>query len=335
MGIKNLRATWPAWAGRAALGWSAAYATGAAIAALGPRLGYSIAHKGRGTGAEWALTAVYAATALLAYVMLRRPGLRWPPRVAWAVVALCLMSGFGFLLTPIHLLAFLSRNQPPVDWAGLANQGVAVAGAVLWACAALAYQRHARGVCPYCGNSGHTNTTRPVTVGHRTRAGLLGAAALLPYVTLKTAWALGATVGYTGDGRPGIDPEYTSNAGIWLYDHGVDITAVLALIGMALAFALTRPWGERLPRLPLIGLGWAGAGALAPFGIFLLVFGALTWAGVIEEGKGPESHAPWVVVVAYGGFSLYGLALARATHAYRLRTRRDCQARPSVLSSPP
>ncbi|MFF9848374.1 hypothetical protein [Streptomyces litmocidini] len=318
---KTLLATWPSWAGRAALVWSLLYAAGAALAALtGPAFGYALLAKGTGTRPEAGAAVLYGAAAVLAYALLRRPGVRWLPTAAWAVVALCLTSGFPALLSPVRLLFFLSRNQDPVDRAALANQFLAVLGAVLWGCAALAHRRRTLGTCAYCGGRGH----RPGTTesGLATRAGLVAVTALVPYTVLKTLWALGVTPGYTGDGRPGADPEYTSDLGLWLYDHGVDVTAVLALLGMALALALTRPWGRRLPRLPLLALGWTGAGALAPFGAFLAAFGVLTWTGAISGGT--ADHAPWVVAVAYGGFCGYGLALARATRAHQRATRRAC-----------
>ncbi|MEU9863663.1 hypothetical protein AB0D99_22590 [Streptomyces sp. NPDC047971] len=316
---KKLTDSWPSWTDGAALWWSALYAAGAAFAALtGPAYGYAVLGKAAGTAAEWTTAGLYAAAACLAYVLTRRRDRAWPSMLAWPVVALCLTSGFAFLFSPVHLLAvFLGRNQPPMDWAAWANQGVAVAGAVLWACAALAHRRRALGLCPYCADR-----AAPTGEGPRTVAGLVAVAALVPYVTLKTAWGLGATVGFTGAGRPGMDPRYTSDLGIRLYEHGVDVTAVLALVGMALALALTRPWGRALPRLPLLALGWAGAGALAPFGIFLAVTGTLVWAGVTELGI--ADHAPWVVVIAYGGFSVYGLALGRASLAYQRAGRRVC-----------
>ncbi|MFF8838967.1 hypothetical protein [Streptomyces sp. NPDC015130] len=320
---KTLAATWPSWAGRAALVWSLLYASGAAPAAVtGPAFGYALFGKATGTGPETAAAALYGTAAVLAYVLLRRPGVRWLPTAAWAVVALCLTSGFAVLLSPLRLLFLLSRNQPPVDWAALANQTVAVLGATLWACAALAHRRRALGSCLHCGR--HPRGRVPASrSGLAPRAGLVAVAALVPYTALKTAWALGVTPGYTGTGRPGIDPRYTSDLGIRLYDHGVDVTAVLALLGMVLALALTRPWGRRLPRLPLLALGWAGAGALVPFGIFLAALGALAWTGAVDVGM--ADHAPWVVAVAYGSFSGYGLALARATRAHQRATRRPCE----------
>ncbi|WP_395363999.1 hypothetical protein ACHGLA_26770 [Streptomyces sp. YH02] len=315
---KRLLADWPSWAGRAALLWSLLYAAGAALAALtGPAFGYALLGKGTGTSSETAVAVLYGAAAALAYALLRRPDAKRLSTAAWPVVTLCLASGFGVLLSPLHLLFFLSRNQPPIDWAALANQSAAVLGAVLWGYAALAHRRRALGACPHCG--GHA----PVVAGRNTtRAGLVAIAALVPYTALKTAWALGVTPGYTGTGRPGADPEYTSDLGIWLYDHGVDVTAVLAVLGMVLALALTRPWGRRLPRLPVLALGWAGAGALAPFGALLATVGVLNWTGVTDVGM--ADHAPWVVAVAYGGFSCYGLALARATLLYQRTARRAC-----------
>ena len=317
-------------AGRAALVWSLVYATGAALAALtGPAFGYALLAKETGAAAETAAAALYGAAAVLGYAMLRRPHAKRLSTAAWVVVALCLASGFAALLSPLHLLFFLSRNQPAIDWAALANQSLAVLGAVLWGYVALAHRRGAHGTCLHCG--GHT----PAPEAHRgTRAGLIAAAALVPYAALKTAWALGATLGFTGVGRPGVDPEYTSDLGILLYDHGVDVTAVLAVLGMVLALALTRPWGRRLPRLPLLALGWAGAGALAPFGAFLAATGVLAWTGSADLDL--ADHAPWVFVVAYGGFSCYGLALGRATLLYQRAARRacdHCRGRPRVTSA--
>ncbi|KUJ64665.1 hypothetical protein ACZ90_59165 [Streptomyces albus subsp. albus] len=311
-------ARWPHWAERGARLWSAAYAAGAAVAALGVPLGYSLAAEGRGAVTESAMAVVFAAAAGLAWAMRRHTGVRGLTWAAWAVAGFCLMSGFGFLFSPALLLNLLSRNQDPVHWGELANQGVATAGAALWTGAALAHRRRRRGTCAYCGGAG-----RRTAVDRRTRAGYLAVAALVPYFTMKTAWALGSRVGFHGAGTPGMDRRYLNDTGIWLHEHGVDITAVLALVGMALALALTRPWGERLPRLPLLVLGWTGAGALAPFGVFLIVVGALTWAGAFDTGA-MESYSPWVVVVAYGGFSLYGVGLGRAVRAFRQRTRRQC-----------
>ncbi|MFG3507007.1 hypothetical protein ACGF5F_16000 [Streptomyces sp. NPDC047821] len=104
----------------------------------------------------------------------------------------------------MHLLAVLfGRNQPSMDWAAWANQGLAVAGAVLWACAALAHRRRARGLCAHCGGRAAS-----VPGGARSAAGLVAVGALVPYTTLKTAWALGATAGCTGAGKPGMHPHY-------------------------------------------------------------------------------------------------------------------------------
>ncbi|MFH9724467.1 hypothetical protein ACH4M4_16085 [Streptomyces sp. NPDC017254] len=309
----------PSWTGRAALLWSLLYAAGAALAALtGPAFGYALLTKGTGTAAEATAAVLYGTAAVLAYALLRRPAARWLSTAAWAVVALCLTSGFAALLSPLHLLFLLSRNQPPIDWAALANQGLAVLGAVLWGNAALAHRRRARGTCLHCGGRAPAASARE----SGTRAGPVAVAALVPYATLKTAWALGVTPGFTGTGRPGADPEYTSDLGLRLYDHGVDVTAVLAVLGMVLALALTRPWGRRLPRLPLLALGWAGAGALAPFGAFLAATGVLVWTGAVDLDL--ADHAPWVFAVAYGGFSCYGLALGRATLLYQRAARGAC-----------
>ncbi|RKT18988.1 hypothetical protein BX285_3430 [Streptomyces sp. 1114.5] len=94
----------------------------------------------------------------------------------------------------------------------------------------------------------------------------LAGALALPYIALKTYWAAGGRAG-VADGFDVAD-EFARNGAptalVWLERHGVDFTAVLALIGVALA----PTWAGTLliPYGPLTG--WvAPVGAAAFVGI--------------------------------------------------------------------
>ena len=79
------------------------------------------------------------------------------------------------------------------------------------------------------------------------------------FAAVSLAWALGSTVGLDTLGgsiermaRAGDPALFAANA----------VALVLKLLGGVLALALVQPWGRRLPRRPLLALGWLGAGVL-------------------------------------------------------------------------
>ncbi|GAA3079179.1 hypothetical protein GCM10020000_76010 [Streptomyces olivoverticillatus] len=96
----------------------------------------------------------------------------------------------------------------------------------------------------------------------------LGSAAAAPYIAMKSYWACGGRAGLA-DGFDVVG-EFEKNGApdalVWLEQHGIDFTAVLALMGLTLAFALTRPWGRKLPRWLLLPPAWAGT-LLIPYGL--------------------------------------------------------------------
>ncbi|MGX2993502.1 hypothetical protein JNUCC64_04270 [Streptomyces sp. JNUCC 64] len=86
--------------------------------------------------------------------------------------------------------------------------------------------------------------------------------------------------------------------------HGVDFTAVLAaLAGVALAFALVRPWGRALPRWLLLVPAWAGT--------LLIPYGLLTAALALVGSGAPAAPSVtwWVVPAGVGAFLGVGTAL--------------------------
>ncbi|MCP2336362.1 DUF3995 domain-containing protein [Actinomadura rupiterrae] len=164
-----------------------------------------------------------------------------------------------------------------------------------------------------------------MTSSLRTRSlhwvGRTGALALMPYAITKTYWACGGRAGvpqgwdmvaeFRKNGAP--------NALIWLEEHGIDFTAVLAALGALVVLALSRGWGARLPRPLLLVPAWLGAAFFVPYGVLTGVL-ALTE----DAGKGPSLN-PWIVIAGVLAFCGVGSALAACAWTYQRETsRRSC-----------
>ncbi|MFG2401754.1 hypothetical protein [Streptomyces lydicus] len=158
--------------------------------------------------------------------------------------------------------------------------------------------------------STHTTRAAPARTARRgrttrtvLRVTTLGAC--VPYLTLKIAWIAGSRVGI---------PE-----GSALRRDGNSLMALNALTVLmdaaviALAFLLTRPWGQRVPSWLLALPMWCATGLLAPI---VAVFPAQTLAAAVRGGPsgagggGPDALlAPWVWSLVYTGFIVQALAL--------------------------
>lgn len=167
------------------------------------------------------------------------------------------------------------------------------------------------------------------------RVGAYGAAlALTPYLLIKVSWVVGSLVGVLPIG-----------SGFGLTEWVVLNTATVGMagIGIAVALALVRPWGMRIPGAPLAFCAWVGTGFLVP----MLPYAVLSWvwtsggdpdagteaggdAGAGSEaaghaGAGAEdaSMPGWEAALVQIGFVGMGLGLALALPAYLLRRRPD------------
>lgn len=121
-------------------------------------------------------------------------------------------------------------------------------------------------------------TTQPPSP-NRTDALLAGIAVLacLPYVALKVAWLSGSTVGLT-------DPDALATTSMEVANA---LTLGMELVALALAVALARPAGARLPAW-LVGLPmYVGTGLL---GGILLVVPIQTVLGLVRGPRAPWPH---------------------------------------------
>jgi len=133
-------------------------------------------------------------------------------------------------------------------------------------------------------------------------AARLGCAAAAGYAALKTAWALGSTVGVTADPVAWED---------FLHSMGGPIvalwgTVLLALLASAILLSLVQPWGRRLPRRLCASLAWLGFAIMAPIG--LLRLGETSVQAV--AGDPFPLLTPAIYISVYTGFVVLGLSFA-------------------------
>ncbi|GAA2289418.1 hypothetical protein OKJ48_11015 [Streptomyces kunmingensis] len=139
----------------------------------------------------------------------------------------------------------------------------------------------------------------------RTRGALrtVAIASCLPYLILKVVWIAGGTVGIP--------------AGSSLLEHRATMavanafTVLLDSAVVVLALLLTRPWGQRVPAVPLAVPMWVATGLLLPimagYPVQLLVEAL---GGTAPAGSSDDPFLdPWVFMIVYPGFIVQGLCL--------------------------
>lgn len=148
------------------------------------------------------------------------------------------------------------------------------------------------------------------------RAGRLaayGAAlAMTPYALIKISWVVGALAGLLpiGDGF-----RLTG----WLVLNTATIG--MAGIGIAMALALVRPWGTRIPGPLVVFVAWVGTGFLVPvlpFAVLDSLLGLSDGEPRSDDDTGPAMPG-WEAALIQISFVGMGLGLAVALPAYLRR----------------
>ncbi|MFW3476148.1 hypothetical protein [Streptomyces microflavus] len=143
------------------------------------------------------------------------------------------------------------------------------------------------------------------------RGAAYGAAlALLPYLLIKVVWVVGSLVGTLPVGTGfGVAEWVVLNT----------VTVGMAGIGVALALALVRPWGMRIPGALVAFCAWVGSGLLVsilPFGVLSTLLGV----GADSQDGGDEPVRPvWEGLLVQFSFLGMGLGLALAVPAHLRR----------------
>lgn len=235
-----------------------------------------------------ASNAVLVAAGVLAYVGV--PGRRY---CLVAAVVLAAVSGFGALMDVVTLVF----DQAVDDGAAALNHASGAVGVALLGGRLLRSRRP-------------PGTRWPVG-----RVAAVGVAALVPYVAMKTTWALGGTfAGMSGaEMYAAAQANGASGLSLRLHELGLDPTVLLALAGAVLLVVLASERTRRLPRWLLLAPALVGALTLVPYGTLGLLYVGAATAGVVTlpAGDFPTSaDALLVSWVGLGSFLVHGVALA-------------------------
>jgi hypothetical protein len=220
----------------------------------------------------------------------------------------------------------------------------ALAGAALWALAALTQRWARRGACPACGrrhgwNTGQETVSRVAALRRGRVAVVVGSMAALLYPALRLPWLVGVPVGM----------DATTFAELQATPGAVAVGVAFGLAGLAgvvLMSGLVADWGVRFPRwLPglsgrrvPIGLAVAPA-VIVALGLIALGRGVLTALGTGQLSAFVADDP--LHTLAFAAMLPWGIALGIATLAYAQRRRGHCtrcdrgtpEVRPSALSA--
>jgi hypothetical protein len=133
----------------------------------------------------------------------------------------------------------------------------------------------------------------------------------IPYFALKIVWLSGGDLG-------AANPQIMRDASMMALNA---ITAVMDVVGMALALAFVHRWGLRVPSWLLLTPMWVASGLLARFVLLVppaAVAGILSFSSTTRTISGPVQ--PWVYALVYTEFAGMGFGLIVAFFLYA-RTR--------------
>lgn len=348
--VRRAARAWPAWTPYAAAGWSAGYGLLGLLWALGAG-GYPFGEGDLPDGREESLLGATTAAgagpwiaglgfagAMIALVLARSPA-RGGVRLAlagwgWASAVLLVvlvpdqrvlttvaytplaLVGIPFGWPPLTYAEFVDKAFP---WPNV-NQYVCVLGGLLWAAAALAFQRRTAGACVHCGRRtahAHGWTSRAGAARWGRRAAY--AAFLMPfgYAVVRWAWALGVPLTISEEFLDELHDSGMVWAGAYL--------ATFAAAGGVLTLGLTQRWGVVWPRW-VLGL----AGKPVPRA-FPLVFATTVALSLASAGSVILRLTDWTDPAEWAGspmtlFAPWAVLLGAATLAYHLRTRPACRS---------
>lgn len=340
--------SWPSWVGYAAAGWSLAYGLLGLFWALGgggfpfgegdlpdARQESALGGVQQATAAP-VIAALGLAGALTAVVMTRgrARGLGRTALlvVAWtAAVGLLVVVADGRVLmllgyAPALPLIFLSEaltGWPPLTLAEAfpwqtVNQFIIVTGGLLWAGAALAFQRRTAHACQQCGRGDHRPAwMAPAAAARWGRvAALIAFAVPFVYSVTRWAWVFNIPLGMSADEVRVLHETGAVWAGAWLGTFGA--------AGGVLTLGLYQRWGEVFPRwIPRL------AGRVVPVWFAVVpatvVTVALASAGMTAIRISDFSDLGVWLAQPYSSWPLWAVTLGVATLGYYLRRRGRCR----------
>lgn len=344
---------WPQWAGYLAAAWSMIYGALGLYWALGGA-GFPFGTENDRAARESLLVAVRSETAapviaglglvaMLVALVMARTHRHEASRVlllsfAWAltVALLILIPDRRVLVAVGYAPLFLIGapfHWPPVSFIAaipwpVVNQFILIAGGILWAATAVAYQRRSRDACEHCGRIAAQNNQQPardVTMRWARWANWFVAVAIIVpiiYALTRYAWLLGIPLG--------ISQRFLREGqaiGLWWAGAGL---ATVGIAGAILTLGLVQRWGEVFPRwmVGLAGKRVPPALAMVPASFVSVILTSSGLAEVRTALLAPKSvpiELTWSTLGPTLLWPIWGVALGVATYAYYLRRRGQCQ----------
>lgn len=349
--LRRRWSTWPDWIGYAAAGWSLLYGLLGLFWALGgPGFPFGDGEVPDARD-ESILGGVHAASAAPVVAVLGLAGAvvavtmtRARPRgaVRWALLAFAWVAAFTLtavipdqrVLTlfgygpviPLFLVSSALTGWPPLTLAKVfpwqsVNLFIVVAGGLLWAGAALAFQRRTAHACQHCGRRDHQPNrpgwTRPEAAARWGKVAALAALVIpLGYSVTRWAWVVNIPLGMSPAELRELHAIGAVWAGAWLATFGA--------AGGVLTLGLYQRWSEVLPRwIPFLG------GRPVPIWFAVVPATAVTVA-LASAGMTVLRLMDWTepsqwLTQPFAYWPLWAVALGVATLGYYLRRRGQCQ----------
>lgn len=343
---------WPAWAAYAAGAWSLAYGVLGLYWTFGGT-GFPFGTENDPGGAVLSVLAgvraetgapVIAALGLVgtvvAVAMVRTWG-RGLQRVvllafAWSAAAVLALILPDYRVLAAVAYAFLFLIGAPFGWPPgnffdalpwpVVNQFVLIGGGIVWATAAVAYQRRSRDACGNCGRTDTDTGLTPAAARWGKWATSVAVIVPLVYAATRWAWALGIPLGISEEllreGQAG---------GAWMFGAGL---ATVAVGGAILTLGLVQRWGERFPhwipfladkRVPI----WLAVVPASLVSVLVttagIMFVRLTVTGMFSETFSFVGEGDWAALAPELLWPIWGTALGAATLAYYYRRRGRCR----------
>lgn len=346
---------WRAWVSYAAAAWSLGYAAlGLYWTCCGAGFPFGVGHDPaphlsvlgsarREVGAPLIATLGLLG-AVAALTMARGRGRGWR-RVALLVFAWTAAAGLALVIPDFRVLVVVAYSPilllgapfgwPPgvrfseaIPWP-LVNQAICMAGGILWAGAAAAYQRRSSAACSHCGRRDASGAWTTPSAARRWGRAAVTVSVFVPvvYALTRWAWALGFPLGIT-------EQFFREGQAIGLWWFGAAL-GMLAICGAIMTLGLAMRWGEIFPRwLPyLAGRRVPPALVIIPASTVAvivmsagLMFVRMAVAGTLMiGGHAITLHENWGALAPELLWPIWGIALGAATLAYHYRTRDRCK----------
>lgn len=135
----------------------------------------------------------------------------------------------------------------------------------------------------------------------RTAAGYGGIAFAAVYLGLKALWIAGVPFGISAE-LLAQDGQIPANL----------VTAGMAVVGVLVLWAFSRPWGRKAPGWLVLVPTWVGTGLLVPAALALAVTALLALTGLAPWPAVDNGAASWLQPVVYSCFTGLGACLAIA-----------------------